>query len=265
VATPIGTLGDLSPRAAEVLARADLVAAEDTRMARKLLGAVGIPAPSLVALHAHNEPRIARSLAERALSEEVVLVSDAGTPALSDPGAALVTAAHVVGAAVRSVPGPSALTAALSASGFPAIPSVFLGFPPRKGRRRWVEQALSRPETLVVFESPHRVVDLLGTLAQVSPEREATLCRELSKRFEEVVRGTLAAVAAALGEREEVRGECVVVVGPGPARKQRTVPPPDGQGGLRSLADALAARCGVSRRQAYQSLLELERSWEGDD
>lgn len=258
VATPIGTLGDLSPRAREVLASAAVIAAEDTRTTRKLLSAVGIAAPPLVALHAHNEAERAEELAARAEGEEVVLVSDAGTPAVSDPGVLLVAAAHRRGVPVRSVPGPSALAAALAASGFPAAPSTFLGFAPRKGRDGFAREVLGRPETVVVFEAPSRVVDLVGRLAPLAPEREAALCREISKAFEEVVRGSLADLAAGLGE---VRGECVLVIGPGPALVA-DVAELEGEG-LKDVARVLAERWGVPRRDVYQRLLALERATRG--
>ena len=253
VATPIGTLGDLSPRAREVLAGAAVIAAEDTRTTRRLLSAVGVGAPPLVALHAHNEPERAEALAERALEEEVVLVSDAGTPGISDPGARLVTAAHRRGVPIQSVPGPSALATALAASGFPAAPSTFLGFPPRKGRTGWVREALAHPETVLLFEAPSRIPDLLRRLAALAPEREACLCRELSKAFEEVRRAPLSDLAGL----EAVRGECVLVLGPGEALAPE-VPTLEGTG-LKDVARVLADRWGRPRREIYQRLLAWER------
>lgn len=256
VATPIGTLDDLSPRAREVLGAAAVVAAEDTRTTRRLLGACEIPAPPLVALHAHNEGGLAERLAERALHEEVVLVSDAGTPGISDPGERLIAAAHTLGVPIRSVPGPSALASALAASGLPAAPSAFLGFPPRKGREGWVREALARPETLVCYEAPTRVAELVAIFAEHAPQREAVLCRELSKRYEEVLRRPLPALAAELSAREEIRGECVLVIGPGEALRAEAVEV--GGGSLKEVAAVLAARWGVHRREAYQRLLAIE-------
>jgi 16S rRNA (cytidine1402-2'-O)-methyltransferase len=256
VATPIGTLGDLSPRAREVLASADAIAAEDTRTARKLLTATGIRAPALLALHGHNESELGERVAERAGREEVVLVSEAGTPGISDPGASVVSAAHRLGVPVRSVPGPSALAAALAATGFSAAPSSFLGFAPRKGRDGWARAALERRETVVVFEAPGRVVDLLERLATLQPEREASVCRELSKAFEEVRRDTLAALATEFGARDAVKGECVLVIGPG--QPLRPAAPVLEGTGLKDVAKVLAERWGVTRREAYQRLLEWE-------
>jgi 16S rRNA (cytidine1402-2'-O)-methyltransferase len=262
VATPIGTLDDLSPRAREVLGRAAVIAAEDTRRTRKLLGALDIPAPELVALHAHNEARRAPALVERAGEADVALVSDAGTPGVSDPGGRLVEAALAAGIEIRSVPGPSALAAALAASGFPAAPATFLGFAPRKGRRGFVEDAVRRPETLLVYEAPSRAADLVARLARAAPHREGVLCRELSKRFETVLRAPLPELAATLADQAP-RGECVVLVGPGEAAVA-TPAPPVGEG-VKEAAAALAARWEVPRRDVYQGLLALERELRGAD
>jgi 16S rRNA (cytidine1402-2'-O)-methyltransferase len=263
VATPIGTLDDLSPRARERLSTADLICAEDTRTVRRLMGALGLTIPAVTSLHAHNEGQRAEEIAARALTEEVALVSDAGTPGVSDPGNLLVQACHQAGVEIRSVPGPSALSAALAASGLPAIPSVFLGFPPRKGRDGWCAEALRRPETLVLYEAPGRVADLTARLAAVAPEREAVLCRELSKRFEEVRRLPLAALAADLGAREQVRGECVLVVAPYEVGREPVDEAAEIEEGasLKDVAAALAVRWGVTRREAYQALLDAERSF----
>lgn len=255
VATPIGTLGDLSPRARQVLADADVIAAEDTRHTRKLLSAVDIPAPPLVALHAHNEEDRAASLAEQALTDTVVLVSDAGTPAVSDPGTRLVHACLDAGVEIRSVPGPSALAAALAASGFAAAPSTFLGFAPRKGRDGFCVSALTRPETLVIYEAPTRFADLVARLATLAPEREAAMCRELSKRFEEVARAPLGSLAEQLAERT-LKGECVLVVGPGEPLAAEAEGPVGTR--LKDIAGALAERWGMKKRDVYQRLLAWE-------
>lgn len=253
VATPIGTLGDLSPRAREILGSVVLIACEDTRTTRKLLSATGVEAPQLLAVHAHNEQQVAERVAERALEEDVALVSDAGTPAISDPGVAVVAAAHAAGVTVLSVPGPSAVVSAVAASGFRAAPFTFMGFAPRKGRDAFAAELLGHAGTVAVFEAPGRVGDLVTRLAALQPDRPAVISRELSKRFEEHRRGPLSALAT-----EDIRGECVVVVGPGPAyaAEQATV----GGGSLKEVAGALAERWGVSKREAYQRLLELERS-----
>lgn len=254
VATPIGTLDDLSPRARRVLAEADVVYAEDTRVTRRLLSGVDVSAPPLRALHAHNEHHLAEVAAARALEGDVVLVSDAGTPGWSDPGRRVIEACHRAGVELRSVPGPSAVTTAVAASGFPAAPSCFLGFAPRKGRASWARRALSHSSTVVLFEAPTRVAALVAALTAVSPEREAALCRELSKRHEEVLRLPLGALSEALAERT-LKGECVLVVGPGEP------PPAEARAAgnrLRDAASILAERWGVGRREAYQALLRLE-------
>ncbi|MCO4744448.1 MAG: 16S rRNA (cytidine(1402)-2'-O)-methyltransferase [Proteobacteria bacterium] len=253
VATPIGSLGDLSPRARQVLGEADVIACEDTRMTRKLLSAVEVEAPELIAVHAHNETRVAERLAERARVEQVALVSDAGTPAISDPGTAVIAAAHAAGVQVYSVPGPSALAAVIAVSGFPAAPSTFLGFAPRKRRDGFAAHMLGHAHTVVVYEAPGRVKDLVARLAKLQPEREAMVARELSKKFEEHIRGPLGDLA--LGE---LRGECVVVLGPGEAyvAEARAV----GGGSLKEVAGVLAERWSMSRRDAYQKLLELEQA-----
>jgi len=256
VATPLGTLADLSPRAREVLGSVAVIAAEDTRTTRKLLGAVDVSAPELVALHAHNEARRAQALAERAREQDVALVSDAGTPAVSDPGRLLVERCLAEGVEIRSVPGPSALAAALAASGLPTAPSAFLGFAPRKGLDSWCRAALARAETLVVFEAPSRVARLAATFADHAPEREGVLCRELSKRFEEIVRAPLGELATTLAQRQ-IRGECVFVVGPGEPLVE--APAELASDRIKDVATALAERWGVKKRDVYQRLLAMER------
>lgn len=260
VGTPIGTLGDASPRSREILGAAAVIACEDTRTTRKLLTALEVSAPPLEALHAHNEGERAEALAARARTEDVVLVSDAGMPGVSDPGHLLVAAALRGGVEIRSVPGPSALATALAVSGFPAAPSAFLGFPPRKGRDGWCADALARPEVLVVYEAPGRVPDLLRRLAAVDGEREAVVCRELSKKFEEVRRDTLLGLATHHAS-EPLRGECVVVVGPGQGAAVKAVEPAldlsDGAG-LKQIAEALAVHWQARKRDVYQALLALQ-------
>ncbi len=261
VATPIGTMSDCSPRAQQILGTVDLVCAEDTRTTGRLLAALGVRAKELRALHAHNEDKLAEAIAARAADQEVALVSDAGTPGISDPGRALVQACHAAGVQVLSVPGPSALAAALASSGFPAAMSTFLGFAPRKGREGWTREVLGRPETLVIYEAPGRITDLVRRLAEVDPEREACLCREISKRYEENLRLPLKGLAEDLAGRDVVKGECVLVIGPG-QRKTATAAATEqvAEGaGLKQVAAVLAGRWGVKKREAYQALLELER------
>lgn len=263
VATPIGTLGDFSPRAKEVLASAAVICAEDTRTTRQLLNAFDIVAPPMIALHAHNEDERADELAKRAVTEQVVLVSDAGTPAISDPGTRIVAAAHRFGAPVLSVPGPSALAAALAASGFPATPSTFLGFLPRKGREAVAREVLAHAGAVVIYEAGNRASDLVSALAELQPAREACLCREISKKFEEIKRLPLAELATDLAARDQVRGEVVLVIGPGEplAPEADVAVEPDAR--LKDVAAALAARWNAPRRDVYQELLAMEARLRG--
>ena len=216
VATPIGNLADLSPRAREVLAGADVIAAEDTRHTGALLKALGIARP-LLSLHEHNESqRTAALLARLAAGETIALVSDAGTPLLSDPGFELVQRALRAGFEVRAIPGPSAITAALSLAGLPTDRFCFEGFLPARARARRSALAALAPEqrTLVFFEAPHRIVAALGDLAaELGCERQAVVARELSKAHETIYRGTLGELAArAQAEANFARGEITLVV-----------------------------------------------------
>jgi 16S rRNA (cytidine1402-2'-O)-methyltransferase len=223
VATPIGNLQDLSPRAAACLRDADLLLAEDTRHTRKLLDGCGIARTgAFESLHEHNERERVPALLERLQQgATIALVSDAGTPLMSDPGALLVAAAADAGLAVVAVPGPCAAIAALSIAGLPTERFVFEGFLPSKAAAR--REALTRlqhePRTLVFYEAPHRVVDTLRDLVAVfGEERAAAVCRELTKRFECTYRGSLAALAR-LGatDADVTRGELVLVVAGAPA------------------------------------------------
>ena len=216
VSTPIGNLGDLSPRAREALAGADLVACEDTRHTGLLLSRLGVKA-RLVSYHEHNErARLPALLAALGEGKTVALVSDAGTPLVSDPGFVLVRGAVAQGAVGEASPGPSALLAALVVSGLPPLPFTFAGFPPpRPGKRRGFLQRLAAlGHTVLFYESPHRIAACLAdAVGAFGGERQAVVARELTKLHEEVRRGTLAELAAALAG-ETVRGEVVVVVGP---------------------------------------------------
>ena len=215
VSTPIGNLGDLSPRAREALASAELVACEDTRHTGLLLSRLGVKA-RLVSYHEHNErARLPALLGALADGKTVALVSDAGTPLVSDPGFVLVRAAVEQGAAVEAIPGPSALLAALVVSGLPPLPFTFAGFPPQKlGKRRTFFARLAALEhTVVFYESPHRLGASLADAAAAFGDRRAIVARELTKLHEEVQRGTLAELAAVFAD-EKPRGEIVVVVGP---------------------------------------------------
>lgn len=214
VSTPIGNLGDLTPRAGEALETADVVACEDTRRSSRLLAHLGLSRP-LVSLHEHNERRrLPQLLEELDRGRTIALISDAGTPLVSDPGFLLVRAAIEEGHQVVAIPGPSALLAALAVSGLPPYPFVFLGFPPpKRGRRRsFYQRAAELPWTLVVFESPHRIATSLRDLLEVFGDRQAVLARELTKLHEEILRGSVGSILEEVEGREGMRGEIVLVV-----------------------------------------------------
>jgi len=213
--TPIGNLEDVTLRVLAALREADLVACEDTRRTRVLLERYGVQA-TLVSYHEHNERERTPELVTRMLDGAVVaLVSDAGMPLVSDPGYVLVAGSIAAGLEVEVLPGPSAAIAALVASGLPADRWRFAGFLPRK--RGALEAVLVAPETLVAFESPHRVGASLGVLAELDPARPVAVCRELTKLHEEVIRGDAAALAARFAT-EAPRGEVVLVIGAAPPR-----------------------------------------------
>jgi 16S rRNA (cytidine1402-2'-O)-methyltransferase len=214
VGTPIGNLADLSPRALQTLERADVVYAEDTRHSATLLRHYGFRTP-LRSLHEHNEAqRVEEVLGRLAGGENCALISDAGTPTVSDPGARLVAAAAEAGFRIEPVPGPSAVTTALAAAGLPARRFLFIGFAPRKGRERdeWLQQVVRSPDTVVAFEAPGRLAGLLEWwVAEGAGERRCVVCRELTKLHEEVRHGTVSTLAAYYTDRE-VRGEITVVL-----------------------------------------------------
>jgi 16S rRNA (cytidine1402-2'-O)-methyltransferase len=267
VATPIGNLDDLSPRAARALAEADVIACEDTRVTRKLFTRVSSRA-RLVAYHARNERERIPELVQRvARGERVTLVTDAGTPGLSDPGQRLVAACVEAGQRVDVVPGPSAAVAALVLSGLPTARFAFEGFLPRtKGeRRRRLERLAADERTLVFFEAPHRIAETLRDMAEVFGERKAALARELTKMHEEVLRGTLPELA----ERavEGVRGEITLVVA-GAAPRPRSAEPADIAARLRELIGsgstkkdaigAVAGELGIPKKVVYRTALDEE-------
>ena len=213
-ATPIGHLDDVSPRLLQTLREVAQICAEDTRHTGKLLARFEIKTPQ-TSVHQHTSPAKIAALVERLKNgESLALVTDAGTPGVSDPGPALVQAAADAGILVSPIPGPCALVAALSVSGFDAQRFSFLGFLPRKpGKIRKVfVSAVEREETFIFYESPFRVAKTLEFLAEVSPNARVCACRELTKHFEETLRGTAAEVAAELRARGEVKGEFAVVV-----------------------------------------------------
>jgi 16S rRNA (cytidine1402-2'-O)-methyltransferase len=216
VATPIGNLEDFTPRAQRILGEVDLIAAEDTRHSNKLLAHYGILTP-VTAFHEHNErEKTTELVALLQQGRRLALISDAGTPLVSDPGYRLVRAAHAAGVRVVPVPGPCAAIAALSASGLPSDRFAFEGFPPAKGmaRRSWLERLASEPRTLVFYESPHRIVESLADMTTVfGAEREAVYARELTKQFETVRHAPLGELARWVAEDSKQQlGEIVVLV-----------------------------------------------------
>lgn len=273
VGTPIGNLGDLSARAGEVLRAVDRILAEDTRRSRIVAEEVGASAP-LVSLHQHNETaRVEAVLAWLDAGENLALVSDAGTPLVSDPGNTLVAAVAEAGHDVVPVPGPSAVLAALVASGLPTDRFAFFGFPDRKGggRRDLLERVAASPETVILFESPNRLARLLEDLAEVcGEERRVAVARELTKLHEEIRRGTVAEVRRYYQEHPP-RGEVTLVVAPADnAPADPGVLEEEARALARTLlgegrrasgvAKEVARRLDVPRNDAYRIVLELEQT-----
>jgi len=271
VATPIGNLGDLSARAAAALAGADAVLCEDTRVTSRLLARHSISA-KMLALHDHNEESEAPRLVSRMLAGECfALVSDAGTPLVSDPGYRLVRAAIAAGVAVTAVPGPSAVVMALTLSGLPPHPFLFHGFLPPKAAARAAEvariaalEAAGLSASLVFYEAPHRTGEALAALAEgLGADRPACVARELTKRFEEVRRGSLAELAAHYAANE-ARGEVVLCVGPAPPPAAATAETLDealraamATLSVRDAAATVAEATGLPRKRVYARALEL--------
>src|SRR5437762_7277551 len=268
VATPLGNLDDLSPRAAATLKAAAAVAAEDTRHTKTLLAHVGSHA-ELMSFHAHSpDSALRRILHLLGTGKDVALVTDAGTPAVSDPGAVLVAAARERDVPVVTIPGPTAVAAALAVSGLSADRYLFLGFLPRKGgdRRRLLEMVADSEWTVVMFEAPNRVAELLADLARAcGGERRAAVARELTKVFEETRDGTLEELAEYYAEAP-ARGEVTVIVA-GTGKAKAPEPPPDAEERARALlaqgltrkdvAEQLAEETGISRNTASRLVNEL--------
>ena len=269
VATPIGNLGDLSPRAQQILAAVTLIAAEDTRHTRQLLQSCGI-ATALTSLHEHNEAQKSAQLIEHLVrGESLALVSDAGTPLISDPGFDLIAAARGRGIEVIAVPGPCAAIAALSIAGLPTDRFVFEGFLPAKAgaRRAHLEQISAESRTLVFYEAPHRLAEVLEDMAAVlGHQRRGTIARELTKRFETSYSGTLAELATqAQRDSDMSRGEIVIVVA-GAAAVASDALALNSEQVLRALlvdlppsqAAKIAARLtGEKRAQLYEKAMEI--------
>jgi 16S rRNA (cytidine1402-2'-O)-methyltransferase len=215
VGTPIGNRQDLTPRATEILRAVSAVACEDTRVTQKLLSPLGVTAPR-ISLHHHSPDAAIDRVLDHAIHGDVAFVSDAGTPAVSDPGGKLVARAHQRGIEVVAIPGPSAVTAALSVAGFPAERFRFLGFLPHKhGRQTMVQSIGEMAETVVLFEAPTRLLKLLTQLDPIIGDRPVVVARELTKIHETVRRGIAAALAEYYSHHpQELRGEVVVVIGP---------------------------------------------------
>lgn len=264
VAGPIGNLGDLSPRAADWLRRADLVACEDTRVTARLLREAGSDRPMLP-YHDHSPKAVEEKLLARMEAESVALVSDAGTPLISDPGFALVRAARERGIAITTAPGPSAAIAALSISGLPSDRFLFAGFLPPKAVARSRELAMLKavPATLIFYETGPRLAESLADMAEALGEREAVVARELTKLHEEVTGGSLAALAERY-RGEAPRGEIVVIVGPPAAETSSAEQLDDAlRAALRTLpvgkaAASVAAALGLPRAAVYSRALELK-------
>jgi len=275
VGTPIGNLDDLTARAEETLKAVDACYAEDTRRTGRLLARLGISVP-LRSLHEHNEQkRVGELLGRLAAGERIAIASDAGTPTLSDPGRRVIAEAWLAGHRVVPIPGPSAVPAALSASGLPADRFWFAGFPPRKGRARevWLARVAAMPDTIVVFEAPGRLAALLAELsARGLGERAGVVCRELTKLHESIRRGTIAGLATVY-DGETVKGEVTLVIaggggtaagpdeGPDPERLRAAVAELAKEGlSRRAIAARLKERFDLTRNEAYEWSLEGGRS-----
>lgn len=275
VATPIGNLGDLSPRATETLAAADVICCEDTRHTRGLLSAAGIHGVPLVAVHAHNEATMATRVVGRAQAgQTVAVVSDAGMPGVSDPGQRVVSTAVDAGVTVEVVPGPSAALAALVVSGLPTERFCFEGFLPRPGgpRRARLAEIAVEPRTVVLYESPHHLLRTLEDLATViDGHRPVALARELTKLHEEVWRGPLDGAVTRVRDGEQ-RGEWVVVVGGAiePAVGDEEIRAALGErlgAGMepKAAVAAITAALGVPRRRVYAQSLQLRQKPDADE
>lgn len=272
VATPIGHLEDITLRAVRTLKEVDLIAAEDTRHTRKLLAAHGIE-NQLISYHEHNEQqRTAELILRLEQGTRIALVSDAGTPTVSDPGYRLVEAAAARQIPIVPIPGASAAVAALSAAGLPTDSFTFAGFPPRKKARRLAQlrQLAAVPHTLIFYQSPRRLPAFLAELKEVLGDRPAVLAREITKIHEEFLRGPLTRIIAQLEQRSEVKGECTLLVAGAPPAEPD---PRDldaaiadalarSDGSLSTLARDLSRRWNVSRKIIYAKALEIKSAAE---
>ena len=265
VATPIGNLSDLSPRAAEILSRADLIAVEDSRVTAKLLQHIGMKRP-MQPYHDHNADKVRPGLIARMAGEAVALVSDAGTPLISDPGYKLVRDARAAGVTVRTIPGPSAVIAALTLAGLPTDRFAFFGFLPSKAgaRAAAIAEAAAFRGTLTFYESGPRLAAALAALRDGLGDREAAVAREISKRFEETVTGTLSELAARYADTPP-KGEIVIVVGPPDEAEPASEADLDAalHEAMATLSPSraaaeVAAALGLPKRQVYERAQQLK-------
>ena len=269
VATPIGNLEDITLRALRILKEADLIAAEDTRHTRILLSQYDIRTP-LISYHEHNEKMQAPKLVERLLrGENIALVSDAGTPAIADPGYRLIVEAMRAGVQVNPIPGPSALATVLSASGLPTDRFIFEGFLPAKKQEREtkLQALLNETRTLVFYEAPHRLKESLADMRRILGDRETVVGREVSKVHEEFLRGTIDQVLARLADRD-VKGELTVVVRGSAGQRQVSEAElkaeirrlADGGTGVKEISEVLGERYQLAKRVVYQLALRLKNA-----
>jgi 16S rRNA (cytidine1402-2'-O)-methyltransferase len=269
VATPIGNLGDISLRAIEILSQVDFIAAEDTRHTRRLLSHYDI-GNKLISCHEHNEAQRVEGIIEKLASGmTAALATDAGTPAVSDPGYRLVNAAAAAGIRIIPIPGPSAAMTALCASGLPSDAFFFAGFlPSRTAKRRERMQAIAHiPGTLILYESANRIGATLKDALDIFGDRAAVLAREMTKTHEEFIRGSISEILAELEGRQSVKGEITLLIAPAVA--QKAVDPSavreliiaglkSKTGGTASLAKEISKTCGVSREMVYDMILEIK-------
>jgi len=273
VATPIGNFEDLSPRARDCLHRADLIAAEDTRVALTLLKQAGIDNARLLSYFDHNEQQRTRLLLDKlAAGMHIALISDAGTPLVSDPGFRIVTAAIAAGVRIEALPGPTAAIAALTVSGLPCDRFLFCGFGPKtpSARRSLLQEISTVDATLLFYEGPHRLLDLLADMQTILGDRQAALARNLTKETEHVLRGPLSSIAEQLAEQSRIWGEMTLVVDRPAAivtasaeqidraivqLLQLNLPP-------RKVRDLVCDIFEAKKRDVYQRVLELDRGEE---
>lgn len=270
-ATPIGNLKDMTERCLEALRSADLIACETTGKTRKLLSAFGIEARTMSYREDNRDQAGKRIIEELRKGSEVVVVSDAGVPCISDPGYRLVDKALDEGIRVEPVPGPSSVMAALSMSGFPADSFLFLGFPPRKNQKRrkvW-EEASSSSRTVVLFEAPHRILKTLKELSELITDRRICVCREITKKFEETIRGLPGEVLGEMSRRGEPQGEFVILIEGSGSTDEETEPDEgeieeeierlENEGlGAGETAKRIAGKFGIGKNKAYEIILSIK-------